>query len=214
LENNGYFWFARHQEIVDSQKEINPEYVLIGDSITHQWEGLAKKNQHLWKELWENHRVINMGFGWDRTQNVLWRLENGEVENIHPTWIIVNIGTNNFTKTIHSRANSPEEISQAIALIAEKLRRKSPDSKILVMGVFPRLQTPQNPPASAITQLNKLTAKAVEGKPNVYFLDIGEQLLQPDGTVSKEIFFDGTHLTFQGYAIWGQSLRAFGIFNN
>ena len=83
-------------------------------------------------------QTLNLGFGWDRTQNVLWRLAHGEFEGLHPKTVVINIGTNNLTGTANARANTPAEVVQGILAIHEQVRAQSPQSRIIVMGVFPR----------------------------------------------------------------------------
>ena len=106
--------------------------------------------------------------------------------------------------TANARANSPEEIAAAIEVICEKLRAKSPTSRLVVMGVFPRGLSPADPQRAGIKKLNALLAAAFAGQAGLTFLDIGEKFLEPDGSISKEVFSDGTHPTEKGYAIWKQ----------
>jgi lysophospholipase L1-like esterase len=222
LENDGYFWFKRHEAILELQKLRQPDFVLIGDSITHRWGGEPTKENEpgkksppdsaAWKEIWDHHNVINMGFGWDRTQNVLWRLQHGEMEGIQPKVIVLNIGTNNLTPTEHSRANTPEEVSAAHVTIVEILRQRCPKSRIIVMGIFPRHEAPPTLTMKNIDQTNELTARSLAGKPGIQFLDLRNKLLEPDGTLSKQTFPDGTHPSADGYRIWGRALIDAGIF--
>src|SRR5208282_4317377 len=117
-------------------------------------------------------RVLNLGFGWDRTQNVLWRLAHGEFDGLHPRYVVINIGTNNFSGTSHARANTPAEVAEGIRTICTCIRRKSPQSRIILMGVFPRGAKPTDPFRSKILELNKLLAE--DGKvPGITVLDIG-----------------------------------------
>lgn len=131
LEMDSYDWYARHREILELQKKLDPQVVLIGDSITHFWAGEPKSARasgpKAWEEAFGGLRVLNMGFGWDRTQNVLWRLREGEFEGIHPRTVVINIGTNNLAGTANARSNSPEEIVQGILAIVGEVRRRSPE---------------------------------------------------------------------------------------
>ncbi len=87
IENDFYDWHKRHDAVLKTQKELQPEIVLIGDSITHMWGGEPKSNQV--RGAFGKTPVLNMGFGWDRTQNVLWRLENGEFQGLAPKWVVL-----------------------------------------------------------------------------------------------------------------------------
>lgn len=95
LEIDSYDWWLRHADVLSIKDSINPEIVLIGNSITHFWGGLPQlkyndgrlrqpNGPNAWESVFGKYRVLNLGFGWDRTQNVLWRLENGEMDGLHP----------------------------------------------------------------------------------------------------------------------------------
>lgn len=155
--------------------------------------------------------MLNLGFGWDRTQNVLWRLAHGEMDGLAPRMIVLNIGCNNFSATANARANTPEEVCAGIQLICDKLHAKSPASRIVVMGIFPRGASPTDPKRALHRQANELLAAALAGKPRVTFLDIGTKFVESDGSLSREMFSDGTHPTDKGYGIWGQALTDAGV---
>lgn len=143
IETDWYDWWERHKLILEHKKSINPEIVLIGDSITHRWGGFPNDvgtGKKVWDDLFGHRRVLNLGFGWDRTQNVLWRLDHGEYDGLNPAYVVLNIGTNNLTPSekTNTRSNSPYEIVEAIKLIIQFVERKTPEAKIIVMGVFPR----------------------------------------------------------------------------
>ena len=212
LENDFYDWHARHAAVLEAKKDFNPEIVLIGDSITHLWGGDHPKENlqrgpNAWKKLFADRRVLNLGFGWDRTQNVLWRLEHEEFDGLKPRCVVINIGTNNLTGTANARENTPPEIAAGIAAICQKVRAKSPDSRIILMAVFPRGAAVDHPFRPKITALNALLATYAKAQ-QLTFLDLGPKLLQPDGSLSTEIMDDGTHPTEKGYAIWAEALSA------
>jgi lysophospholipase L1-like esterase len=210
LEEDSYDWYARHEAVLRVQDQLNPEVVMIGDSITHFWAGPpeAQRQSGLesWHQLFGKRPVLNMGFGWDRTQNVLWRLEHGEFDGLHPKWIVLNIGTNNFSETAHARANTPAEVAEAVGVLCERLHAKSPESKMIIMGVFPRGQKPDNPFRAKIAQLNQLLPRVAKSH-NAIFLDIGNQFLAPDGTIPAELMSDFCHPSERGYAIWAKALK-------
>ncbi len=210
LERDSYDWFARHAEVLKIKDQINPEIVMIGDSITHFWAGLPKgpsqRGPQAWKQLFGSRRVLNLGFGWDRTQNVLWRLDHGEFDGLHPRWVVINIGTNNFSTTSNARANTPAQVAEGIRAICVRIRCKSPDSRIVLMGVLPRGAKPGDPYRARISELNRLLAEF--GKtPGITFLDIGQKFLQPDGQLPRTLMSDFCHPTEEGYAIWAAALK-------
>lgn len=210
LENDSYDWFARHKDVLKVKDTINPEIVMIGDSITHFWGGEPASNHKngpkAWDQAFGTRKVLNMGFGWDRTQNVLWRLDNGEFEGLHPKYVVINIGTNNFTGTGNARESTPPEIAEGIKAICERIKTKSPDTKIVLMGVFPRGASAKDQFRPKITALNLLIAEYAKEK-NYTFLDIGAKMLQPDGSIPRDIMGDATHPTEKGYAIWAEALK-------
>ena len=153
-----------------------------------------------------HHINVTWRFGWDRTQNVLWRLDHGELHGRHPKWAIINIGTNNFVKTENARDNTPEEIAEGVRQILLRVRNNTPRTKIILMGVFPRGENPNDPFRAKVAEINKLLSKFGEAK-GITFLDITSKLTQPDGTISREIMRDFLHPTEAGYKIWGEAVK-------
>jgi lysophospholipase L1-like esterase len=126
---------------------------------------------------------------------------------MHPKWVVLNIGTNNFAGTKNGRANTPAEIAEGVREALLRIRAKSPASRIILMGVFPRGQKPEDPFRAQIANLNTQLAKLTEGT-SVTFLDLTAKLLQPDGSISREIMGDFLHPTEKAYALWGEALRS------
>jgi lysophospholipase L1-like esterase len=221
LEKDSYDWDQRHKDILSVQKQVDPEIVLIGDSITHFWSSTppqipAAKNNirgpKAWTDTFGDHKVLNMGFGWDRTQNVLWRLDHGEMDDCHPKVVVLNIGTNNFSGTAHAPKNTPEEVAEAIGAIVERVQKKAPECRVMVMGIFPRGAMPTDAFRAPIKATNALLAKQFADQKRVTFLDIGPQLVEADGSMARTMMADGVHPTEKGYAIWGKALVEAGIF--
>ncbi len=210
LEQDCYDWYERHAEVLKAKDQINPEIVLIGDSITHFWGGEPAFKIHngpkAWQEAFGQRRVLNLGFGWDRTQNVLWRLDHGEFDGLKPRWVILNIGTNNFSGTRNARENTPAEVAEGIAAICQRIRAKSPESRIILMGVFPRGQKATEGFRARIRRLNELLAEFAKGS-GMTFLDIGGKMVDEDGSIPRQIMGDFCHPTEQGYAIWAEAIK-------
>jgi lysophospholipase L1-like esterase len=209
LENDSYDWYARHADALRVKDGLNPDVVLIGDSITHFWGGEPKAAQangpRSWQSTFGQYRTLNLGFGWDRTQNVLWRLDHGELDGVHPRVVVLHIGTNNTSETQNARQNTPAEIADGIRAIVRRIRAKTPRARIVLMAVFPREQRPDHPRRQRIVEINRLLAEVGQA-PDITFLDLGPKLLQPDGTISREIMADFCHPTEKGYQIWGEAL--------
>lgn len=211
LEENGYDWLGRHNEIIKLGKQIDPEVVFIGDSLTHGWGGLpAGHFKHAQKntldKVFSGFRTLNLGFGWDRTQNILLRIDHGELDGIHPRAVVLHIGTNNTSGTANARQNTPDEIVAGIRACVIRIRAKLPDAKIILMSVFPRENSPDHPRRQLINEINKRLATELGNQSGITILDLGPKLCNPDGTLPRDVAFDYCHLTDKGYQIWSDAL--------
>jgi len=137
IEEDSYIWYDRHFDRCRLARESNHELVLIGDSITHFWEtNLAPEIYH---EVFDSYQTLNLGFGWDRTPNVLWRLAHGEFFGQTPKLAVMHIGTNNFSGTDrYPGGDSPEDIADGVKAITEKIHELSPETIVLVISIFQR----------------------------------------------------------------------------
>lgn len=215
IEEDCYDWYARHEDVLRAVKTARPEIVLIGDSITHFWGGEPKSEivngGETWTKTFGNRAVLNLGFGWDRTQNALWRLTHGQFDGLAPKLVIILIGTNNLSGTENARANTPAEIVEGILTICRVIHTKSPSSRIVVMGLFPRDLSPEHEFRASIASVNAQLAVELPALPQTEFFNISERFLEPDGTISPEIMGDGVHPTSKGYHIWGNALVEAGL---
>ncbi len=196
VSREGDWWSERHASVVEQAEKGEAELILIGDSITHGWDGKAD----LYGKYFGEYKPINMGFGGDRTQHVLWRLDHGEVDGISPKAAMLMIGTNNSNK----EDNTAEEIADGIIAIVEKLREKLPETKVLILAIFPRGEGPSTQ-REKNAKASELASKIADDE-NVFFLDIGDEFLEDDQTLTKEIMPDLLHLSEKGYAIWGEAV--------
>ena len=193
-------FIASHERFVKTAQEGKAQLVFLGDSITAGWGG--KKD--IWEKAFGKYQPANFGIGGDRTQHVLWRIQNGELDGIKPKACVVMIGTNN------SGSDPAEGIAKGVTAIVETIRAKQPQAKILLLAVFPRGEKPStpekaNPGRDKLKQVNEIIAKLDDGK-NVHFLDIGAKFLQPDGSISKDVMPDFLHLSAAGYQIWADAI--------
>jgi lysophospholipase L1-like esterase len=192
------WWQRRHQKINDRANQGDVDLIFIGDSITQGWEGGPGKA--VWQKFYGSRKAMNAGIGGDRTQHVLWRLDNGNLEGIKPKLAVVMIGTNN------SGTDSPEDIAAGIAAIVEKLRSKLPDTKVLLLGIFPRGENSDDAKRKVTVAANNLVKGLDDGK-SAFYLDISDDFLGDDGTLAREIMPDLLHLSKQGYEIWAESIE-------
>lgn len=215
LEQDSYDWFARHRGALATARTLHPEVVMIGDSITHFWSGeprgVRASGPESWRWLYGDRPVLNLGFGWDRTQNVLWRIRQGELDGLDPHWVILNIGTNNLTGTDHARTSTPAEVAAGVEAVVSQVRTRLPRAKVVLMGIFPRGRHAGDALRKPIEETNRLLAARFGKDPDVRFMDIGSRFLQKDGTLPEALFPDTTHPSEAGYRIWAQSLREAGI---
>jgi lysophospholipase L1-like esterase len=191
-------WLARHEGFVAQAKKGGVDLLFLGDSITDGWR---TKGKNIWAKSYEPRHAANFGIGGDRTQHVLWRLENGELDGIKPKVAVLMIGTNN------SNSDSAEPIADAIKLIVQKIRAKCPDTKVLLLAIFPRNKPADTPTQLAtIAKVNEIIAKLDDGK-TVWFLDINKVFLGPEGKVPADIMPDFLHPNEHGYQLWADAME-------
>lgn len=190
-------WMKRHESFNERVKKGNVDLIFIGDSITQGWEGAGKK---AWEEFYGKRNAVNLGIGGDRTQHVLWRLENGNIEGIKPKLAVLMIGTNN------SNSNNSDQIAAGVKAIVEKLRKELPETKVLVLGIFPRGADKNDAKRKVNEGANEQIKKLADDK-HVFYLDIGPKFLAEDGTLSKEVMPDLLHLNEKSYRTWAESIE-------
>ena len=191
-------WMSRHEKFVAQAKQGGVDILFLGDSITDFWR---TKGSNVWNQYYAPRHAANFGISGDRTQHVLWRIENGELDGIHPKVTVLMIGTNN------SKSDSAEDISKAIGMIIDEIHSKIPDTKILLLAIFPR-NTPKDTPESlgTIAEVNN-QIESFDNGDTVRFLDIGPKFLGSDGKVHKDIMGDYLHPTEKGYKIWAAAME-------
>jgi lysophospholipase L1-like esterase len=203
-----YDWPKRHAAIVSLMKARQPEIVMLGDSIMHFWggepggDGVRGRDTapEVWNRAFAGRSVVNLGYGWDRTENVLWRLRNGEFEGVSPKVVVIMIGTNNVT------LNTAEEIAAGVTAIVDEVHQRSRTSRILLLGIFPRGEKPDANRAT-IDEINQRLAKLHGRDGVVTYLDIGSRFLGAGGSISKDVMYDFLHPSAKGYEIWVEAMK-------
>jgi lysophospholipase L1-like esterase len=191
-------WLARHEGFVKEAKAGGIDLLFLGDSITDNWRGQGKA---VWQKFYGSRHAANFGIGGDRTEHVLWRIENGELDGLDPKVIVLMIGTNN------SGSNSPDQISEGVEKIVADIREKCPKSKILLLAIFPRNKPDANPKQmETINKVNARIAKLDDGK-MVTFLDINKAFLGDDGQLHADIMPDYLHPNGHGYELWADAME-------
>lgn len=209
IDIDSYDWYARHAAKVAESRDKSADIIFIGDSITHFWnEGETRSyGQECWDEFFRAYRTLNLGFGFDRTQNMLWRLSHGEGDNQNPAVVVLNAGTNQFSITQNYSGDTPETAFAGVKMLIETIRTRYPEAKLVVMAVFPRL--PETPTWENIKHLNKYIRDflAEKNDPMIKFLDISTQMCNPDGSFNAKLFQDRVcHPNNDGYRIWARAL--------
>ncbi len=198
VSNTG--WQQRHADILNQIATHNPvDLIFIGDSITQAFDPTV------WNNYYASYNPLNLGFSGDMTQNVLWRLENGEITGISPKLAVILIGTNN-TYPPAGQVYSAEEIADGIMAICCKVRRTLPNTKILLMAIFPRGEYPsaeRNKNAAA-----SLLASQIADNKTIYYMDINSKFIGSDGKLSASIFPDFIHPNAAGDTIWADAVNS------
>ncbi|MFP6582513.1 MAG: GDSL-type esterase/lipase family protein [Candidatus Hydrogenedentota bacterium] len=189
-------WERRHDQLNDRTAQGGYDLMFIGDSITHFWETFGEE---VWNEYYGDRNALNIGISGDRTQHVLWRLENGNIDGIAPKVAVLMIGTNNVS------ANSAREIADGITAIVQKLNRELPDMKILILGVFPRADVPQDL-QDKLKEVNAAISALHDGD-RIHYLDISAAFLDDDGTLTVEVMPDLLHPQGHGYKLWAEAME-------
>ena len=203
-------WEKRHETFVGIAKRGNVDLLFLGDSITDAWggEGHGTNGGHkIFTSKFVPMKAANFGIGGDRTQHVIWRLQNGELDGIKPKVVQLMIGTNNS----NGSDNTAEEIADGVKGIIDEIKKKSPSTKVLLLAVFPR-NTGKDDAAKKIQKdkidkVNSIISKLDDGGKSVKFLDIGSKFKDASGALPKELMPDQLHLSEKGYEIWANAVE-------
>jgi len=197
------WWQNRHQAEVERAKLGNADLAFIGDSITHGFGGGPEKDERFNREIWDKtfgkYKPINLGFSGDRTQHVLWRLQNGELTEVKPKVVVIMIGTNNIG------GNTPQQISDGVSSILDWLHKNQRQAKVVLHAIFPRSPNPDNWARRKVEDTNRLLEPLAKQKGAIY-LDIGPKFLDEYGVLRPNIMPDYLHPNQEGYKIWAEAL--------
>jgi lysophospholipase L1-like esterase len=189
-----------HQSFLKRGKQGNIGLLFVGDSITDFWRGHGKA---VWEKTYTPYDPANFGISGDRTQHLLWRIHHGELDGINPKVLVLMIGTNNIGYPAADIVKGDEKI------VAE-IHHKLPQTKLLLLGIFPRGRDPQDPDTiknrEKIKQVNDELARLDDGSKTRY-LDLSNKFLAPDGTLPRDIMPDGLHPSAKGYQIWADAMQ-------
>jgi beta-glucosidase len=195
------WWLPRHEaKKQEALENKNIRLVMIGDSITQGWENEGKAS---WETYFAPRGAINLGFGGDRTENVLWRLHHGALDNLKPRLVVLKIGTNN---TGH-RMDKAEDTARGIRLVLDEIRARAPQAKILLLGIFPRDAEPDSAMRVRNSEINSIISGFADNQ-WIFYEDLGGIFLDEQGVLSREVMPDLLHLNAGSYETWAKELDA------
>jgi beta-glucosidase len=197
VPQNAQWWRERLAAINQRIHESQVNMIFVGDSITQMWENAPE----IWNEFYGRRSAVNMGFSGDTTQNVLWRLQHGQIEGIAPKLAVVMIGTNNSNGNEYTAS----QISDGIVAICQLLRKKLPETKILLLAIFPRGATP-SAQREKNTEASRLASRYADGR-MIHYMDINSVFLERDKTLPKPVMGDYLHPAPEGYRRWARAIE-------
>jgi beta-glucosidase len=197
------WWLPRHQAKLNEikQRQYNIDLVFLGDSITHNWES---KGAAYWQDFYTERNALNLGFGGDRTEHVLWRLQNGAVENLAPKLVVLMIGTNN---TGH-RQDPAEETALGVRHILDELQERLPNSKILLLAILPRSAHSDSPLRVLNQEVNQLIKSYADNR-SIFWLDMNYLFLDENGELSTDVMADLLHPESEQYLVWARAIEPY-----
>ncbi|MDX1640475.1 MAG: platelet-activating factor acetylhydrolase IB subunit [Balneolaceae bacterium] len=193
------WWMPRHEAKLTEEGREDARLLFIGNSITHGWENTGKE---VWNEYYADYGGYNIGFSGDRTENVLWRFEHGELDGIHPELAILMIGTNN---TGH-RQDPAACTAKGIEMILDEIKERLPETEILLLAIFPRETSPDGELRQLNNKINERIEKFADGE-RVHFLNINDVFLDEEGVLSEDIMPDLLHPNEYGYQLWAEAMQ-------
>jgi beta-glucosidase len=197
------WWKERHELVIEKNK-LKPELILIGNSILHSLDDTDRVE--VWRSFLNKYNTVNMGFSGDRTENVIWRLQNGELEGIHPKLALLLIGTNNTDGNHYLQITQPKELAEATWEICETIRQKLPDTQILLLGIFPYGYKP-NHRDNINNETNKIISGFQAKDSHIHYRDIGSIFLDADKKVKKSLMPDYLHPNAEGHMLMFEALE-------
>ena len=193
------WWTTQHEHTLARIRQGDVDLLLIGDSITQGW---AAEGRRIWDAYYGRRRSVNLGFSGDGTEHVLWRLDHGEIEGIAPKLAVVMIGTNNTGR----RHDPPEETAAGIQAILTTLRTRLPVTKILLLGVFPRSASADDPLRRLNAAINDHIRHYADNQ-QIFFLDLSRRFLDDQGRLSQDLMPDYLHPSERGYQVWADGME-------
>ncbi|GFT22937.1 platelet-activating factor acetylhydrolase IB subunit gamma [Nephila pilipes] len=180
-------WMSMHKRFLITAREQEPDVLLLGDYVVSM-----AAHTEMWEKLFVPLHCLNLGIAEDETQNVLWRIQNGEIDATDPKVIVLCVGANNVS-------HSAEQIVAGILSCANAIIEKKPNATLIILKLLPCGRQP-NPLRAKLLEVNQKLKAACQGLPNTQVIDIDPGFVQPDGYVSHHDLYDYLHLTRSAYS--------------
>lgn len=196
-----------HGQLLEKARKGGIDLYFLGDSITRRW-GATDYPDFLanWKKNFHGWNAGDFGWGGDTTQNILWRLENGELDGVSPKVIVILAGTNNVGKDPGDEAKAAD-IARGVKAIVDLCHQKAPAATIVLTAIFPRNDNPAKLAVlPTINRINDKLAQLADGK-CIRFLNINAQLADAEGILFPGVTVDQLHLSLKGYQVWADGLK-------
>jgi lysophospholipase L1-like esterase len=193
-----------HQQLLAKAKTGGIDVYFLGDSITRRW-GATDYPEFLahWRKTFHGWNAGNFGWGGDRTENILWRIENGEIDGVNPKVVVILAGTNNVGQEAGEEAKVAD-VTRGVAAIVDACRKRAPTAAIVLTSVFPRNDNPAVMPT--IARINANLARIAEER-SIPFLDVNPGLADARGVLFEGMMVDGLHPSLRGYEVWAEGLK-------
>jgi beta-glucosidase len=190
-------WWQRHRAHLALAPAVkrDSELAFLGDSITEMWD------EAVWKESFGRYRPVRLGIGGDKTQQVLYRIDHGELDGLGSRVVVLLVGTNNFGLG----ESTPAAVATGVGAVLARIQTKLPQARVLLLGLLPRDERPDSVLRSQIKETNAQLAKLATGD-RVHYLDIGKSFLDAQGKIPTELMADFLHPTPKGYRVFANAL--------
>jgi beta-glucosidase len=198
---------AYHTGMLAREKKPDLQLVFLGDSITMMWRSQSgfEGGTRVWEKYYAPLHAGNFGISGDRTEHLLWRLtEGGDLDGLNPKVLVLLIGINNLLQ----KQNTPPDVAAGIKTIVDYLKVKLPHTRILLLGLFPLWEKPDHPHRQWVKDVNVLI-QPLSDRQRVWYLDLGDKFVEPDGTITREKLRDLLHLSEKGYWIWAEAMEPY-----
>jgi (4-O-methyl)-D-glucuronate---lignin esterase len=197
-----------HAQLLEKAKKGGIDIYFEGDSITRRWDAIDYPELLAnWRENFFGWNAANFGWGADTIQNILWRLNNGELDGVNPKVVVLLAGTNNVGRTVPPEGDATKvgDITKGLKAVVDAIRAQAPNATMILMAIFPRNDNIAVMPT--INKINENISKFADGK-KVLFLDINDKLADKDGRLFPGIMnSDGLHPAIKGYQVWADALK-------